>query len=75
MIKSRKLRRAGHVARMEKARSAFKMLTHKPKGKRHSARPRRRWKDNIRIVLKEIGVNMIGMIRLIVNVVLNLRVP
>ena len=44
---------AEHVARMEEDRSAFKMLTSKPIGKR----PRRRWEDNTRIDLKEIGVN------------------
>ena len=57
MIKSRRLRWAGHVARMEEGRSAFKMLTVKPTGKRPLGRPRRRWEDNIRIDLKEIGIN------------------
>ena len=50
-IKSRRLRWAGHVARIEEGRSAFKILTGKPKGKRHLGRPRRRWEDNIRIDL------------------------
>ena len=42
---------------MEEGRSAFKILTGKPTGKRHLERPRRRWEDNIRIDLEEIGIN------------------
>ena len=57
MIKSRRLRWAGHVARMEVGRSAFKILTGKPTGRRPLGRPRRRWEDNIRIDLEEIGIN------------------
>ena len=49
VITSRILRWAGHRARIEEGRSAFKMLTGKPTGKRPSGRPRRRWEDNIRI--------------------------
>ena len=52
MIKFRRLRWAGHVARMEESRSAFKMLTGKPTGKRPLGRPRRRWEDNIRMDLE-----------------------
>ena len=57
MIKSRKLRWAGHVARMEEGRSAFKILTGKPTGKRPLGRPRRGWEDNVRMDLEEIGIN------------------
>ena len=57
MIKSRRLRWAGHVARIEQGRSAFKILTGKPTGKRLLGRPRHRWEDNIRMDLKEIGIN------------------
>ena len=46
---------AGHVARMEEGRSAFKILIGKPTGKRRLGRPRRRWEDNIRMDLEEIG--------------------
>ena len=46
---------AGHVARMEEGRSAFKILTGKPTGKRPLGRPRRRWEDNIRMDLE--GIN------------------
>ena len=56
-IKSRRLRWAGHVIRIEEGRSAFKILTCRPTGKRSLGRPRRRWKDNIRMDLKEIGIN------------------
>ena len=47
VIKSRRLRWTGHVARMEEGRSAFKILTGKPTGRRPLGRPRRRWKGNI----------------------------
>ena len=57
VIKSRRLRQAWRVARMEEGRSAFKILTGKPTGKRPLGRPRRRWEDNIRIDLEEIGIN------------------
>ena len=57
MIKSRRLRWAGHVARMEEGRSAFKTSTDKLTGKIPLGRPRRRWKDNIRMDLEEIGIN------------------
>ena len=57
MIKSRRFRWAGHVARMEEGRSSFKMLTGKPTRKRPLGRPRRRWEDNIKMDLEEIGIN------------------
>ena len=58
VIKSRRLRWAGHVAIKEEGRSAFKILTGKPTGKRPLGRPRRRWEDNIRIDLEDIGINV-----------------
>ena len=79
MIKSGILRWAGHVDRMEESRSAFKMLTGKPTGKRLLGRPRRRWED-----LQEIGVNAGNWVdsaqdrdywKAPVNAALNLRVP
>ena len=57
MIKSRRLRWAGLIARMEEGRSAFKILTGTPTGKRILERPRHRWEDNISMDLKEIGIN------------------
>ena len=58
VIKSRRLRWAGHVARKEEGRSVFKILTGKPTGKRPLGRPRRRCEENIRMDLKEIGINV-----------------
>ena len=65
VIKSRRLIWAGHVARMEEGRSAFKIVIGKPTGKRPLGRPRRRWEDNIRMDLEEICISAgIGFIRL-----------
>ena len=78
---SRRLRWAGHVARMEEGRTAFKILTGKPTGKRPT--PRRRWEDNIRMNLEEIGINAGTWVdstqdrdywRALVNAALNFRV-
>ena len=55
--KSIRLRWTGHVVRMEEGRSAFKILTGTPTGKRPLGRPSRRWEDNIRMHLKEIGIS------------------
>ena len=52
MIKFRRLRSAGHVARTEEGRSAFKILTSTTEGKRPLGRTRRRWDDNIRMYIK-----------------------
>ena len=57
VIKYRRLRWARHVARMEEVSSAFKILTNTPTEKRPLGRPRRRWEENIRKDLKEIGIN------------------
>ena len=64
VIKSRRLRWAGHVARMEKGRSAFKIFTGIPTGKSPLGKPRHRWEDNIRMRLKEIGINMRNLVDL-----------
>ena len=50
-LKSRRLRWAGHVARMEQSRNAYRVLVQKPEGKRPLGRPRRRWEDNIKMDL------------------------
>jgi hypothetical protein len=47
IIKSRRMRWAGHVARMGEKRNAYRILVGKPEGKRPLGRPRRRWEDNI----------------------------
>jgi len=52
VTKSRRLRWAGHIARMEEGRSCFKIVTGKPTGKRPLGRPRRRWEYNIRMDLE-----------------------
>ena len=57
VIKSRRLRWAGHVARMEEDRNSYKILTGKPTGKRSLGRLRHRWEDNIRMDFKVIGIN------------------
>jgi hypothetical protein len=51
IINSKRMRRAGHVARMGEKRNAYKLLVGKPEGKRPLGRPRRRWVDNIRMGL------------------------
>jgi hypothetical protein len=84
IIKSRRMRWAGHVARMGEKRNLYRLLVGKPEGKRPLGRPRRRWIDNIKIDLLEIGVNVVDWIGLaqdryrwrpLVNSVMNLRVP
>jgi hypothetical protein len=55
MIKSRRLRWAKYVARMGKRRGAYRALVGKPEGKRSLERPRRRWEDNIKTDLREVG--------------------
>jgi hypothetical protein len=55
MIKSRRMRRAGHVARMGEKRNAYRILVGKPEGRRPLGRPRSRWGDNIKIDLREMG--------------------
>ena len=57
VLKSRRLRWAGHVARMEEIGSVYKILTGKPKGKRPLGRRNHRWENNIRVDRKEIGTN------------------
>ena len=57
VIKSRRLRWAGHVARMEEGRSALNILTDEPTRKRPLGRPSRRWEANIRMDYEEIGIN------------------
>ena len=55
VIKSRRMRWAGHAARMEEGRGAHKVLVGKPEGKRPLGSPRRRWEDNIKMDLQEVG--------------------
>jgi hypothetical protein len=55
IIKSRRMRWAGHVARMKEKRNAYRLLVGKPGGKRSLGRPRRRWVDNIKKDFGEVG--------------------
>jgi hypothetical protein len=84
IIKSRRMRRVGHVARMGEKWNAYRLLVGKPEGKRPLGRPRRRWVDNIRMDHGEVGwgdVDWIGLAqdrnrwRALVIVVMNFRVP
>ena len=54
-LESRRLRWAGHVARMEQSRNVYRVLVGKPEGKRPLGRPRCRWEDNIEMDLREVG--------------------
>ena len=55
VVKSRRMSWAGHVARMGEDRVVHRVLVGKPEGKRSLGRPRRRWKDNIKMDLQEVG--------------------
>jgi hypothetical protein len=84
MIKLRRTKWAGHAERMGATRNAHKVLVGKPEGRRPLGRPRRRWVDNIKIDLGEIGWDGMDWIKMaqdrdqwraLVNTVMNLRVP
>jgi hypothetical protein len=84
VIKSRRMRWAGHVARMGEERGVYRVLVGRPEGKRPLVRPRRMWEDNIKMDLREIGIDGTNWIqlaqeriqwRVFVNTVMNLRVP
>jgi hypothetical protein len=55
VVKSRRMRWAGRVARMGEDRIVYRVFVGKPEGKRPSGRPRRRWENNITMVLQEVG--------------------
>jgi hypothetical protein len=57
VIKSRRMRWAGHVARMGEGRGVYRILVGRPKGKRPLGKPRRRWEANIKMDLREIGID------------------
>jgi len=84
VVKSRRMRWAGHVARMGQERGVHSVLVGKPEGKRPLGRPRRRWEDNIKMDLQEAGRGCGDWIELAqdrdrwrtpVSTVMNLRVP
>ncbi|KAJ4428164.1 hypothetical protein ANN_24179, partial [Periplaneta americana] len=83
-IKSRRLRWAGYVAHMGESRNAYRVLVGRPEGKRPLGRPRRRWEDNIKMDLREVGYDGGDWINLArdrdqwrayVRAAMNLRVP
>jgi len=63
VIKSRRMRWAGHVARMGERRGIYRVLVGKPEGKRPLGRPRRRWKNNIKMDLQEVVCGGYGLDR------------
>jgi len=84
VIKSRRMRWVGHVARMGEERGVYRVMVGKPEGRRPLGRPRRRWVDNIRMDLQEVGCGYMDWIgraqdrdrwRTLVSPVMNLRVP
>ena len=84
VIKSRRMKWAGHVARMGEERRVYRVLVGKPEGKRLLGRPRRRWVDNIRMDLREVLCGYMDWIeraqdrdmwRTLVSAVMNLQVP
>ena len=84
VIKSRRMRWAGHVARMDEEKGVYRVLVGKPEGRRPLGRPRRRWVDNIRMDVQEVGcvyMDWIGLAqdrdrwRTLVSAVMNFRVP
>ena len=84
VVKSRKMKCAGHMARMGEGRGVHRVLVGKPEGKRPLGRPRRRWEDNIKMDLQEVGGDCEDWMELaqdrdrwrgLVSTVMNLRVP
>jgi hypothetical protein len=84
VVKSRRMRWAGHVTRMREGRGVHRVLVGKPEGTRPLRRPRRRWEDNIKRDLQEVGrgcgdwmerAQDRGMWRALVGTVMNFRVP
>jgi hypothetical protein len=84
VIKARRMRWAGHVARMGEMSGAYNILVGRPEGRRPLVRLRRRWEDNIKMDLREIGFGDVDWIhwaqdrdswRALMNTVMNLRVP
>jgi len=78
------MRWAGHILRIGESTDVYRVLVGKPEGKRPLGRPRRRWENNIKTDLQEVGCGVVDWIELaqerdrwrtIVNTVINLRAP
>ena len=64
VVKSRRMRWAGHVVRMREGRGVHSVLVGKPEGKRPLVRPRRRWEDNIKMDFQEVGEGCVDWMEL-----------
>jgi hypothetical protein len=83
VIKSRRMKWTGHVARKGEVRGGYRVLVGKPEGKRPLGRPRRRWEENIKLDIREVGCGDMDCIELaqdrdrwraLMNAIINLRV-
>jgi hypothetical protein len=84
VIKSRRIRWAGHVVHLGERRHIYRVLVGKPEGKRPLGRPKCKWEDNIKMDLQEVGCGVMDWLELakdrdrrraFVNAVMNLQVP
>jgi hypothetical protein len=84
VIKSRRMRWAGHVARRGEGRGVYRISVERPEGKRPLGRPKQRWENNVKLDLREIGIDGANWIwlaqdrvqwRAFMNTVMNLQVP
>jgi hypothetical protein len=65
VIKARRIRWAGHVARMREVKGAYKILVGRPEGRKPLGRPRHRWEDSIKMDIREIGFGDVDWIHLV----------
>jgi len=84
VVKSRRIRWAGHVVHMGERRGIYRVLVERPEGRRPFGRPRHKWEDNIKMALQEVGCGDMDWNKLaqdmyrwraLVNAVMNLWVP
>jgi hypothetical protein len=83
VIKSRRIRWAGHASLMEVGKGVYRVFVGRPEGKRPLGRPRRSWENNIKLYLREIGIDeenwiqlaQAGQVAAFVNTMMNLQIP